>query len=448
MTPLRPPRILLARNTFANAGDEAMLARELQRLRDRFPGSEPTLLTDDPEGAARRHGVDARPSEVVLGRPIGTARTARVRRALRSEDDGSPVIAAVERWLHGPVARAYLALSCRAFVRSAARRAAGRRTIGLPSHQRELLDTVAEADVILGGGGLIPSLPTLFRPRAALYRAAAELEVPVVLHGQSVLPDDRAAEALRSVDRIVLRDDTVSRRNARRMGVADDRLVHGIDPAHGLAPAPWEEVVERLEGPASDVRAGEFLAVNVRGWEGRALGAGYRAVASALEAFVAEQGAPAIVLFGMQGYHRDHDGRALEQLAARFDRIDPHRLGGIGDPRLAKGLVGHARLVVSGRYHGVHFALEQGVPAIGLSVGPEYDVKMGGVFQRYGVPDLLGSFVDPDEEWLRTAFARAAGERPAISRALLARDEELAALRDAAYDEVEAILAEEAVGAE
>lgn len=447
MKPRHPPRILLARNTFANAGDEAMLARELQRLRDRFPEAALTLLTDDPEGAARRHAVDARPSEVVLGRPTGPTRTAPVRRALRSERDGSAAIAAVKRWLYGPVTRAYLALSCRAFVRSAARMAAGRRPIGLLGHQRDLMETLAEVDVVLAGGGLIPSLPALFRPRAALYRAAAELGVPVVLHGQSVLPDDRASEALRSVDRIVLRDDGLSRRHARLLGVAEDRLLDGVDPAHGLAPAAWEAVVERLDGPASAVRPGAFLAVNVRGWEGRALDAGYRAVARAVEAFAAEQGEPAVVLFGMQAYHRDHDGRALDRLAARFDRLRPLRLGGIGDPRLAKGLVGRARLIVCGRYHGALFALEQGVPAVGLSVGPEYDVKMDGVFRRYGVPDLLGSLVDPDEGWLRAALARAAADRPAISRALLARDEELAALRDAAYDAIEAILAEEEAGA-
>lgn len=436
-------RILLARNTFANAGDEAMLTCELARLRERFASSEITLITDDPEEARRRHRVDARPSEIVLGHPVGTGAVQTVRDALTADGGPSPLARAAKRLLIGPVSRAYLSWSCRRFVRSARSFGAGREPGRLPDHHRSLLTTLAKADVLLGGGGLLPSLPNLFMTRSALYRAADLLDVPVVLHGQSIPADPRTATVLRRASRIVLRDDSVSRRNALELGVRPEKLLLGTDPADGLEPAAWNDVRSRIDSREPAPTPGGYLAVNVRDWKGRNLAAGIRAVASALRDFAGgdRNGRVPIVLFGMQAYHDDDDRRALTALASHFGSEVRHRfLRGGTDPRIVKGLVGHARLVVSCRYHGALFAMEQGVPAIALSVGPEYDVKLGGLFRRYGMEEHHGSLLEADAGRLAERLERVDGERHAIAERLRARASELAGLRGVGFDAVEAAL--------
>jgi polysaccharide pyruvyl transferase WcaK-like protein/glycosyltransferase involved in cell wall biosynthesis len=441
----RPPsgvasRIALARNVFGNLGDEAMLQCEIAGLRAAFPECELVVLTDDPAAVQRRYGVAAELSETALSHAFGAWAVRSVRAAMGTTGPRS----AAGRLLVAFAARAgmpYLRASCRLFVWNAARLARGGRPLLLvPSHAR-LLRIVASSDLLIGGGGLIPSLPQVCGPKLALYRAAALLGTPVVMDGQTVLRGVGAAAAYRSAACVVLRDREASRWAALAMGVDEARLVDGVDPAFALPVADQGAVEAALGAVGVDPRRGEFVALNVRRAPGRDVHRAMDVIARVLGEYGAQRGIR-LLLFGMQSYRAEDDAVALEALRTRLPpRVPVVVLGGPTEAGVLKGALAMARMVISCRYHGAVFALTQGVPAIGVAVSPEYEVKLSGAFAMFDAGRFLLPAGDVTEARLGGLLDAIDSERDRLGAALRQREAALRPLAGAAYAACGAILA-------
>jgi len=251
---------------------------------------------------------------------------------------------------------------------------------------RLLLDRLRACDalVISGGGNLNASWPGHFFLRVALLEAARRLAKRTVVLGQSIGPhlsggqSETLSRTLGAVDLVVLREEN-SMRLARRLGIEGARLRLGADDALG-----WS-----CREPAPSCRPQQpFVAVCLAGE-----GCRDAALARQLGEFAARSGCR-IVLVPQSEPDGDAD-LARAAAAASGSRAGCEVLP-LLDSREIGWVLGRAEAVISARYHGVVFALDAGVPPLALYNDAYTAAKIGGALGAaglagWGIPTGLAS---------------------------------------------------------
>jgi len=171
---------------------------------------------------------------------------------------------------------------------------------------------------------------------------------------------------------------------ALQCGVRPDRLLHAVDPAFSLAPAPKMQVESMLR--ALQLAPGAFVSLNLRAGSPERVEPLLHSLALFLPEVVRKLGLQHLLLFGMQRFRENHDGEIL----ARLRELLRGRLSAViwlpeENPALLKGILERSRAVLSCRYHGAVFGLSTAVPTIGIVLSREYDIKLRGLFHHYGL---------------------------------------------------------------
>jgi polysaccharide pyruvyl transferase WcaK-like protein len=418
--PNRKNQILLIRNIFSNVGDEAMLACEIAEIRRAFPLAALKVLTDDPPRIARLYKVEADFSDVVLTTPFSREKNRFVHNNFL-KNDGS-----LKNSLSGPISdlstRFLLPMLCRRFVAVSRMTKSARSRVLLPEHQQKLLNDLNSARLVIGGGGLIPSITGIFLPKRALYKSLSALGVPYILHGQTVLPEGGAEAVYRSAARVLLRDREFSRQTALKFGAAPENLIEKLDPAFDLAAAPEE----RLDSDVLRFIQKPFFAVNLREWKNGDFSGLFADLAEVFDKFHRLHQKVRIVFFPMQEYGTDHDLTAINKLRKPLNpEIESLTLSADIRPEVLKSILGKAFAVITGRYHGAVFGLSAAVPTIGISVSAEYDVKLKGILSMFAADDFLVSARRAEKDKMFVLLKRILEDRPQIISDLQSEKEKL-----------------------
>ena len=341
-----------------NAGDSAMLAIALRRLRAEFPDARISVLTQDEE-TLHAYAPDVEPVSA-HGRNTWAADLLFLNRPRRLP---TPILTAIRGIGHALRRRAPAAV--RALLRLKTRL-----TRRFSEELSEYLAAVETSDlvVVAGGGGLTDEFAGYALAFLETLELALDRGKPIALMGQGVGPIEgaqlrrRAQSVLRRAKLIALREELAGRPLLRELGISDERVVTTGDDAIELA---YER---RPREP------GSALGVNVRV-------AGYAGVnagdAESIGRVVA--GRPVIGV-PISRYEIDSDFATLERMFPSVPLPDPSTF----DAAKAIDLVAKCRVVVAGSYHAAVFALSIGVPAVCIASSPYYAGKFNGLAGQFG----------------------------------------------------------------
>jgi polysaccharide pyruvyl transferase WcaK-like protein len=248
---------------------------------------------------------------------------------------------------------------------------------------------VADGLLISGGGNMNATWGDLLEERLDLIQRAHELDVPVVITGQTIGPDltatdERRMSALLPGCAFIAVRDVPSWFRLRELGVPASRLRYQADDALGICPPPEGDsptgarfIAVTVSDAATDTHL-ERLAdelVRVTGWTGLPL----RLV-------------PHLAAGARSGAASDRvRGRRLARAIAGRAPLD---LSWCGGPRRAAAATAAAACVISTRYHPLVFASAARVPAIGLAADGYTRVKMVGALSHVGRPDDVLAYDD------------------------------------------------------
>lgn len=330
------PRLLLIGDVGGpstyHVGDEAMLAANLDELREIFTGSlEATVVSAAPEWTARRYAVRA-------VEPLGFPRAGDTELIGRIVDEAST----------------------------------GETT-------KPAIAALADSDalVLSGGGNINSTWRDHLHERVALMGAAGALGKPCLVLGQTLGPrlfddDRRLLRATLPAAAFVGVRELDSFRLALRLGVPLDRLRYQLDDAAFLSPSPAPEV--ELPGkPWIAITLSGAVDGNIEEW------------AAALETLHRRTACP--LVFVPHAAAPDDDARLGDALAERLHPILTS-LPLLTDRQVA-GITRRAAMVVSSRYHPLVFAAAGGVPVLGLYTDDYTRVKLRGALRHAGLEDWI-----------------------------------------------------------
>ncbi len=121
-----------------------------------------------------------------------------------------------------------------------------------------------------------------------------------------------------------------------------------------------------------------------------------------------------------------------EQLMARLDGAS---LFEHPDPKVLKGFLGGAELVVGSRFHSLVAALSMGVPSLAMGWGHKYEMLL----EDFGQPDMTYGPTEPEAALLER-FDRLAEGRDAAAQVVVEHREAMRGVNAAMWDEVAALL--------
>jgi colanic acid/amylovoran biosynthesis protein len=384
--------------SFTNAGDAAMLAVALERLRAQWPDAEITVHTTDAD-ALRAVDAAAIPLHPSASRAWSRARRSRMLAALALR---------VKLWS----AAAKPPLSDR---KESGGFAAAVQTIDA------FVKAVKQADLfLLSGAG---SLNDAFKQNAHVVLDMIGLALGggarVALAGQGIGPmTDRAlrkhaAAVLPRVDFIALREEVASLPLLEDLGVARERIsVTGDDAI----------IVAHRARAAS---LGDSLGVNLRVAPYSGVGDD---IIERVGAIVRERGVPLVPIAIDAG-----------------DFVTALRIAGTTDhPIDVLTAIRQCRVVVAGSYHAAVFALSMGIPAVTIALSDYYIDKFRGLAAQFGdgCRVILASHHDFDSH-LRNAVDDAWSTADATHAALLDAAQKQIALGEAAYRRIFALVSDE-----
>lgn len=281
-----------------------------------------------------------------------------------------------------------------------------------PSPARRVFwEQVALADLIISGGGLIPAVAHIEWARSNTLRRCREMNKPVILHGQTIYRENDPEAPYRWATCIVVRDAGESRRRAESCGVPPMAILDGVDPALLLPAAEPDRLNEFLSRNA--LRPGQYVAVNLRSGLSQAQ---ISRIRDFLTGCHASQPSLRFLFFGMQSHQSEDDALAIKAFLRHVPNLDPVCIPGWTDPGLLKAVLGAAAFNLATRYHAAVFALSSGIAALGVSISPEYDLKLSGIFNQFSHPEWFYSHLDdrplqapsPDASGLAASLSRLA----------------------------------------
>ncbi len=404
----RPPRpmILVEHSDYlhVNKGDVAMLDVTVRRIREQLPDARVGVLT---EAAAllRIYVPDAEPVH-----PWG--RTGwRAPARWRSWAPHSRAVAGALVNLDLAYRRVRSSLGRRALGVLGATRSDSTEDRSVPRNTRSALPS-ASLVLGLGGGYLTDVDPEQAGRLLSLAELARAEDIPAALFGQGIGPLEdpqlvgRAAEVLPHIAFIGLREGIYGPDALLRIGVPADRFTVTGDDAIELAHDVRSSEVG--EGLGICLRIADYSPVTTE--VQRLLATALQGVAAGMDAW--------LVPVQISEYH-DEDRRATAPLVEGYSRVR-RPLGRHSHPRDIASRISSCRVLVTGAYHAAVFALSQGIPVVGLSSSPYYDVKFQGLSAMFdGGLELVS--LDPDglDQRLRAAIATAWGRAPNVRESLL-----------------------------
>ncbi|MBX9604431.1 MAG: polysaccharide pyruvyl transferase family protein [Bryobacteraceae bacterium] len=321
-----------------HVGDEAMLAANIEKLRERFPDATFTIVSADPAFSAAEYHCRAIPR---IGFP-GSAGGADVDR-LRKLDHF--------------------------------------RAIAKAGREHPVLEALASADALIlsGGGNLSSTWPEHLFERAALLEAAHTLGRPAFTIGQTIGPNfserDRKvlAEALQH-SRIVGVREYHSVGAALSLDIDPSRIIYQLDDTLSLRQTPVSP-----DHYGFDFASGEpWLAVTFAPiCVGPNTDDALRSLAHQIELVAAQAGARVVFLPHTRGPSENTSDLLFSRQLAGYFRQTP-LIVDVSRPGEARWLSGNASLVISMRYHPVVFGLASGVPCLGIYTDYYTRVKIRG----------------------------------------------------------------------
>lgn len=242
---------------------------------------------------------------------------------------------------------------------------------------------------IAGGGNLTDTFPQELWARILLMHAFAVQKKPVLLTGQQIGPfATRHAAApllrvVRSAAFVGLREPGASVDWCNRAGLGETQFGVMGDDSLGL-PVARADAIDNLLA-RHDLRADEFLAVNLRFAAYSPLHRRHLGDLARLVSFLAERYRLPVVVVPVALNPFDSDVESGRLLADALPDCDVRVLpGGELTPELVKGLLKMSRGAVGMSYHFCLFALSQGVPAVALYDGAYYCQKAEGLALLWG----------------------------------------------------------------
>jgi polysaccharide pyruvyl transferase WcaK-like protein len=333
-------------------GDEAMLEVNLARFRRLIPGVAFTVVSPDPVWTAAHFGVDA----------VGT---------FEFPDDPGAGIARSE------------------MLDSLLADAANSRL----EHPTTAALARADGLVLSGGGNLSSTWPDLLYRRVALMQLARILGKPSVVLGQTIGPglrgDERRrlGEALASARFVGVRE-LPSALLALDLGVPIERLWYQCDDALFLDGA-------RNPDEASDPSRPPTIAVTIDSQIRASKGKVFRNLVKQLRELAEVTGAHLILVPHLHGNESTSGSDLTEarMLAARLGLRHTVIAAGL-EPAQVREVTAQSSLVISSRYHPIVFALDAGVPCIGI-YGDEYcRIKLQGGLAHAGLEEWTLTYDD------------------------------------------------------
>ncbi|MDX6384722.1 MAG: hypothetical protein QOK48_2295 [Blastocatellia bacterium] len=333
-------------------GEEAMLEANLARFRRLIPGVVFTLVSSDPAWTAAHFGLDTVGTYEFPGDP-GADKT-------RREILDNLLADAANSRLEHPTTAA-----------------------------------LARADglILSGGGNLSSTWPDLLYPRVALMQLARILGKPVVVLGQTIGPRLRAderlllGEALSSARFVGVRE-LPSALVALGLGVPIERLWYQGDDALFLDGA-------RNPVEASDPSRPPTIAVTIDPQIRASSRKLVKALVRQLRELAEITGAHLILVPHLYGNESTSgsDLTEAQMLAASLGL--PHTVIATGlEPAQVREVTAKSSLVITSRYHPIVFALDAGIPSIGI-YGDEYcRIKLQGGLAHAGLEQWTLTYDD------------------------------------------------------
>jgi polysaccharide pyruvyl transferase WcaK-like protein len=372
-----------------HAGDEAMLAANLDALRRLRPDVQVTAVSRDPDWTSHHYGVQAIA-------PVGL----------------------------GPSREQRVQLECEILAHTHHFTSSGM----LPSSQpiADVIRAIAQADalVLSGGGHLCSHWPEQIHDRSVLMQIAHQCHKPIVVLGQTIGPHldeddrDRLTAALSLASLIGVRGDE-SAALVRSLGIAPTKITQQLDDAWFLNAAPSAAVMSEAARHAHP-----WIAVTLAPLKGD-----IGACLPVLESFGRQCSAISRVL--------DADLVFLPHWNAlpghESDAVFARRLFGfLEEPKRATllpvytgedtcWLTRQASLVVTTRYHPIVFGLSGGVPCVGIFPDEHTRVRQAECLRQAGLEQYSISFDAAVGGGLLTSAHSAWQERGTIGRQLDAR---------------------------
>ena len=367
---------------YANAGDEAQLAANLELWRRLSPGCVFDVFTPDPVYTSKVHGA---PDLTVHVGP----------RIVWFDAHRNPAY-----FQSGPAFREWFHRVDEANRIGCDRIKAGQLSAddAFPVGYLRIHQLLRGSDVLFisGGGFLTGSTLSRLWENMLLIRIAHAYGIPILVSGQTIgllRPDDlesyRIVQHLALADLIYTRDD-ISVGEALEWGVPNDRLRGGFDDALFSPAAPGRAVDALLFG---NQPAAPYIVVNVQEWgtDPKALDGLLAPLAEVIRSVALARKYRIVVLPMLK-----QDGLAVSRFAelvggeAQVVHYDY-------DFRMARAIVAHASLCVTMKHHPIIFAMGEQVPCVALSATPYYRAKNEGALALFGMEPF---FIDcAAESW-------------------------------------------------
>ena len=277
----------------------------------------------------------------------------------------------------------------------------------LPIHKigRDIINEISSADILFNnGGGNINTLlaKELYKQTLTIW-AAAKLNVPIIVSGQTIGPITNklhayiVKKALNYADIITFRDKAVSLNRVKMIGVYKPVLKDTADDAISL-PYLSNQVVQDLILENAGYRwqkisANIIVAINMNGYL-KAMGKNnINEFYKEIELFtkIADkivEKYKAKILFIPTDYNSASDDRPLLK---KIQNKMKHKQKTLViekeyDAIQYKSLIGLANMAIGARYHFNVFATSMGVPCIGIANGIYQKTKLKGVMDLYDLP--------------------------------------------------------------
>ena len=376
---------------YKDAGDEAQLSAQLANMRKRMPESHFVIFSDNPENT-RIHYREQTEFSInhYLSLPVFGLTSLWSGRSGRRENQELSIL---DKVLNGSFVKLlFLSLI---LIFNAKRMKKNQKTIFLNCGLKHFLQTIKDSDLLfnVGGGNLTSVWRLELRSKCLLLILFRIFEKPVVLSGQTIGPFcgwlDRviARYALNRVNLITLREKN-SKDNLRNLGVNYPMVKVTGDDSSTLIPICRAEIKEIFNEKKIDLSSRPIIGLNIIGLRylrgSNSFEKSKRILARIADYLVVKHNAT-IVFFPTQ--YGDNDDRvSISEVLKLMER--KHNVFTFWQElsdRAIKGLISELDLVIGFRYHFLVFAVDSGVPSIGLYAGDYYSTKVNGLLSLVGL---------------------------------------------------------------
>jgi len=237
--------------------------------------------------------------------------------------------------------------------------------------------------LLLTGGGT--HIQDLTSTRSLIYylwiiRTAQRLGVKNMLYANGIGPINnpanirRVQRVLEEVDLITLREDT-AKVLLQNLNISKPEIAVTADPAFSLPPPDYD--LARKELKALGIKENNFLCVSLRDWKYNP--AGFEMNIARFCDYVSEKYELAILFVMM----RPSEDTEISKKTISYMKKPAIIMESTQNIDSMRGIVGLSALTLSMRLHGLIYAINQGIPVIGLVYDPKVEWLMKSVNQDF-----------------------------------------------------------------